>query len=554
MGGHCGKAKIVYAKKYFEDRNTIQTSISPFLKNDDFKSNIKIDFKIENVELNHDYQIKVDFVEQSEFSTEIVRSTSNTVIFNKCFLGSYFFEKRQPLEVILLKDGIHNGSLRVDLGSIVGSSRSTYRGIINNKINIIISAIGISDNISYVKCKLLANHTSSNDYFSKPENKISYVISSGNQKIYESESVSVNGIFKEVDIRSDLLMNGFSVNFLDGYQESIIYKDENIQNFCNPNNDIYLTFNSNNQRIYIYNKSIFKKNVNFIDYIKAGIRIKLSIGIDYTSSNKVQTDPNSLHYLGQDMNDYEQAIQACGMICAYYDYNQKFPVYGYGALLNGDNSVNMCFNVNFQQDPEIYTIDNVLKEYRNSFSFLRLAGPTNFAPLVRKVVDNIRAENNPLRYHILLILTDGIINDEQDTMDALVDGSFLPLSVIIIGIGNDHFREMIELDGDDKPIKNRDGVIRMRDLVQFVPFNKYRNNPNMLAEQVLEEVPRQVIEYYTMNNLYPDNLYNPQSVLVNRMSQTYQINNNSYNHVLNGYNSNSNSNGYFSLNIHNQGY
>ena len=124
MGCHCGEAKIVKVNKYFEDRKETQNSISPFLKNDDFKSNIKIDFKIENLELNHDYQIKVNFKEQSEFTTEIVRSTSNTVLFNKCFLGTYFFEKRQPLEVTLLKDGIHNGSLRVDLGSIVGSSRS----------------------------------------------------------------------------------------------------------------------------------------------------------------------------------------------------------------------------------------------------------------------------------------------------------------------------------------------------------------------------------------------------------------------------------------------
>ena len=46
----------------------------------------------------------------------------------------------------------------------------------------------------------------------------------------------------------------------------------------------------------------------------------------------------------------------------------------------------------------------------------------------------------------------------------------------------------------------------MRDLVQFVPFNKYKFNPNELAAQVLEEVPRQIIEYYTMNKIDPDNL------------------------------------------------
>ena len=65
---------------------------------------------------------------------------------------------------------------------------------------------------------------------------------------------------------------------------------------------------------------------------------------------------------------------------------------------------------------------------------------------------------------------------------------------------------MVVLDGDKNPLIDSKGVKRMRDLVQFVPFNKFKYDPNKLAEEVLEEVPRQVIEYYTMNNLYPDNL------------------------------------------------
>jgi len=70
----------------------------------------------------------------------------------------------------------------------------------------------------------------------------------------------------------------------------------------------------------------------------------------------------------------------------------------------------------------------------------------------------------------------------------------------------------------------------MRDLVQFVPFNKYRYNPNILAEQVLEEVPRQIIEYYTMNNIYPENLSMAKiSTLSNRNGNNYLQNlNNSY--------------------------
>ena len=43
------------------------------------------------------------------------------------------------------------------------------------------------------------------------------------------------------------------------------------------------------------------------------------------------------------MNDYEQAIRACGMVVAYYDYNQMFPVYGFGAVLQGENKPNIIF-------------------------------------------------------------------------------------------------------------------------------------------------------------------------------------------------------------------
>ena len=53
----------------------------------------------------------------------------------------------------------------------------------------------------------------------------------------------------------------------------------------------------------------------------------------------------------------------------------------------------------------------------------------------------------------------------KETVDALVDDSFLPSSVIIIGIGNDHFSEMFELDEDDTPLTNSRGIKRMRNLV-----------------------------------------------------------------------------------------
>ena len=39
--------------------------------------------------------------------------------------------------------------------------------------------------------------------------------------------------------------------------------------------------------------------------------------------------------------------------------------------------------------------------------------------------------------------------------------------------------------------------------MQFVPFNNYKNDPPKLAEQVLEEIPRQVVEYYQHKGIKP---------------------------------------------------
>lgn len=108
-----------------------------------------------------------------------------------------------------------------------------------------------------------------------------------------------------------------------------------------------------------------------------------------------------------------------------------------------------------------------------------------------------------MNYHILMILTDGQIDDMEETKDALVEASFLPVSVIIIGIGDGNFGNMDILDADENPLYDKNRRKADRDLVQFVPFNKFKDNPQKLAEEVLEEIPRQVVEYYQHQKIEP---------------------------------------------------
>lgn len=64
-----------------------------------------------------------------------------------------------------------------------------------------------------------------------------------------------------------------------------------------------------------------------------------------------------------------------------------------------------------------------------------------------------------------MILTDGQTNDMQASIDDIIASSNLPLSVIIIGIGDANFKNMSILDNDDKSMVDSKGNKAVRDLV-----------------------------------------------------------------------------------------
>jgi hypothetical protein len=104
-------------------------------------------------------------------------------------------------------------------------------------------------------------------------------------------------------------------------------------------------------------------------------------------------------------------------------------------------------------------------------------------------------------YDVLLILTDGVVNDFSNTIDKIIAASHnCALSVIIVGIGNADFKEMERLDADNELLASISNPSRRakRDIVQFVQFSKFeQGSPERLAAHVLAEVPDNVTDYYT---------------------------------------------------------
>eukprot|EP00483_Globobulimina_turgida_P001647 UN01649 len=94
----------------------------------------------------------------------------------------------------------------------------------------------------------------------------------------------------------------------------------------------------------------------------------------------------------------------------------------------------------------------------------------------------------------------------QRSIDAVVDATRLPLSIIIVGVGDADFSNMDTLDADDEPLRHsRTRKYMERDIVQFVPFNEFKmKHMSAIAKETLEEVPGQVTSFMAMHNIQPN--------------------------------------------------
>jgi len=255
------------------------------------------------------------------------------------------------------------------------------------------------------------------------------------------------------------------------------------------------------------------KAYSFLDYIRGGTEIAATISIDFTGSNGNPRDPNSLHYIqyGGKLNQYEMAIKSVGEIIEDYDSDKLFPVLGFGARLPPRGDVSHLFYVNGHPDnPYCERVGGVLSAYKGCISRVQLYGPTNFAPTVNHMAGIARQYTDGSQYFILLIITDGIITDMPQTKKAIVDASNLPLSIIIVGVGNADFDAMDELDGDTVRLTAPDGRMAARDIVQFVPFRNFlkggMNSQSArlhLAKEVLAEIPEQFTSFMKANRIVP---------------------------------------------------
>ncbi|WIA09752.1 hypothetical protein OEZ85_009131 [Tetradesmus obliquus] len=244
-----------------------------------------------------------------------------------------------------------------------------------------------------------------------------------------------------------------------------------------------------------------------LDGVKRALRSEglefcnLIVAVDFTASNewtgKHSFSGRSLHHLCTQLNPYEWAIKIIGNTLAAFDEDQLIPAYGFGDASCQDTQV---FSFNPLNEP-CQGLDRVLRRYRQLVPSVKLAGPTSFAPAIRQACKTVNDSGG--QFHILLLIADGQVTrsvnlqpgqlspQEAATVEALVEASQLPLSVVMVGVGDGPWEQMREFD-DALPQRNFDNF-------QFVNFTEVMaehgadtsRGEAQFALQALMEVPAQ---------------------------------------------------------------
>uniref|UniRef100_A0A8B9LQR7 Copine Vb n=1 Tax=Astyanax mexicanus TaxID=7994 RepID=A0A8B9LQR7_ASTMX len=440
--------------------------------------------------------------------TEVIDNTLNPDFVRK-FILDYFFEEKQNLRFDLydvdskspdLSKHDFLGQMFCTLGEIVGSPASRLDkplgGIPGKKCGtIILSAEELGNCRDSATMQFCANKLDKKDFFGKSDPFMVFYRSNEDGTFticHKTEVVknTLNPVWQSFTIPVRALCNGDFDRTIK--VEVYDWDRDGSHDFIGEFTTSYRELARGQSQFNVYEVVNPKKKMKKKKYVNSGtVTLLLCLSLGNPSQS------TSLHYMNPyQMNAYAMALKAVGEIIQDYDSDKMFPALGFGAKLPPDGRVSHEFPLNGNiENPYCNGIEGILEAYHQSLKTVQLYGPTNFAPVV----------NHVARY--VLQVTYSTIVDIYMTKKT---GAKLPMSIIIVGVGQAEFDAMVELDGDDIRISSR-GKLAERDIVQFVPFRDYMDRTGnhvlsmaRLAKDVLAEIPDQFISYMKSRGIKPN--------------------------------------------------
>lgn len=229
------------------------------------------------------------------------------------------------------------------------------------------------------------------------------------------------------------------------------------------------------------------------DLAAAGLEgLNMIVGIDFTASNSVtgrqcRGGKNLHEHSPDDPSYYMRVVRLMTELFAKFDADGRIPVYGFG---DHRTSGNLCFPLSAEAGRGL-PVDQLAQVYERVVPFITLGGPTSFAALIAHACDIIAASG----YHVLVVIYDGGVTDNGQTLEAIAQASEFPLSIILVGVGDGPFNAAASFD--DVPRGKFDNT-------QFVQFQTTMNPIEFCKLAAAELVDQYTfIKHQRLNSPYP---------------------------------------------------
>ena len=250
------------------------------------------------------------------------------------------------------------------------------------------------------------------------------------------------------------------------------------------------------------NKINFSNSNNFtvFDFLKVGIKLSTFIALDFSLGQKEKSNYQ---------NNYIKIIE--NIVINLLNYKHNFYMYGYGATLNNSESNDILykyiFNLNRKED-EAINAENIVPIYKKILNFINPEKKVYISSLIRKICKKI-IEIYQLKYYNVLFVISNQLTEEEDkleTIDAFVESSYLPLSIIIICEEKNDYIKMNQLFGP-KIKETRNKMTKFRNnIICFNYKDKFNGQEKKMIESSMKEIAQQIIEYYNLSNCTPEHI------------------------------------------------
>ena len=365
---------------------------------------------------------------------------------------------------------------------------------------------------SLMECK--ENYEYSIEIKSIKDNSISFETEkkeneSNNSTINFSRTLLCNYYFYKIQKIEVNIKRTKDSNFFVKYQLEPSYRLTLSTIINSKNSTFQYPINKNNENSEIIkimaekSNNIKQNKYTLFDYIKAGISFDSYIVIDFSDQSE--------HTHAMEINNYIKSIGGIREIL--YDFLKTFEVYGYGAKLkipDKNNNNSSFFNLNLNGNKFLKGLTEIRRAYEQYLDELDFCNNNVLSPLIKNILRRIYEKYELTKYNILFLLMNKAPKKEdyQNCVDVLIESSFQPLSIVIIGIGDNEndFKNIQNLYNNKR--SHSYGMERRKNNIFFVSMKECKNDANLLKNLCLKEVPKQMVEFYKIINTTPNDIRN----------------------------------------------